>query len=172
MHSLLMVSDNHGDQQIITDLISIYQDEVDYLLHLGDSENDDSHPHWQKMIPIKGNNDRGSGYIEETVINLSSAKVFATHGHLYGVQWGLEELCQRAQEKDCSFAAYGHTHQARVEQVNGVIAINHGSISRPRGNINEKLYAILTVDGKDYQLDYYDYHHRPYEALAYQGSLE
>lgn len=168
---ILLVSDNHGDEAIIEDLIAIYQDDVDYMVHLGDSESPDDHTCWKHMIPIKGNNDWGPGYIEETVVHLAGMKLFASHGHLYQVNDSLGPLSLKAAEKGCQLAAYGHTHRPRVEKVNGVLTINPGSISRPRGPIQDKLYAILQLDGKAYQLDYYTDNHRLYEPLSCSGVL-
>lgn len=171
MRHLLIVSDNHGERQALEDLLSIYQDEVDYFLHLGDSEFSDLDKLWQEMIPIKGNNDFGEGYIEETVIGLADHRIFACHGHLYDVYQQRNALAQRAKEKSCQIACYGHTHVPLVENIDDVLLINPGSIARPRGTIQKKLYAILSLEGKNYYIRYYDDNHREYEVLSCEGHL-
>ena len=34
----LVVSDNHGDRQILVDLVNHFQEQVDLFIHCGDSE--------------------------------------------------------------------------------------------------------------------------------------
>ena len=172
LKKLLIVSDNHGDRQSIEDLIHIYEDEVDQMLHLGDSMFDDLDKVWQKMIPIKGNNDTGEGYIKNTIVTLGQAKIFASHGHKLDVQKTRKNLTEIAKEKGCQFACYGHTHTAKVEEIDGVLAINPGSISMPRGPISKKLYAILSLDeDSHYQVNYYDHNHLEVKELSTAGSF-
>lgn len=169
---MLIVADNHEDRQPIEDLIHIYEGEVDHMLHLGDSMFPDLDKVWQQMIPIKGNNDSGEGYIEQTVVCLGEAKIFATHGHQLDVGKSRGKLAEKAKEKNCQFACYGHTHETKVEEIDGVLVINPGSISQPRGPVPRKLYAILSVDeDRHYQLEYYDHNHREVKELSASGEF-
>lgn len=169
---MLIVADNHEDRQPIEDLIHIYEGEVDHMLHLGDSMFPDLDKVWQQMIPIKGNNDSGEGYIEQTVVCLGEAKIFATHGHQLDVGKSRGKLAEKAKENNCQFACYGHTHEAKVEEIDGVLVINPGSISQPRGPVLRKLYAILSIDeDRHYQLEYYDHNHREVKELSASGEF-
>lgn len=169
---LLLVSDNHEDRQSIEDLIHIYEDDVDQMLHLGDSMFDDLDKIWQKMIPIKGNNDTGAGYIKNTVVSLGQAKIFASHGHKLDVYNTRAKLAEEAEKRGCQFACYGHTHVAMVEEVDGILVINPGSITLPRGPVAKKLYAILSVnEDRRYQLNYFDHNHLEVKELSASGKF-
>lgn len=172
LKKLLIVSDNHEDRQSIEDLIHIYEDEVDQMLHLGDSMFNDLDQVWQKMIPIKGNNDRGEGYIKNTIVSLGQAKIYASHGHKLDVQKTREKLAEEAKKNGCQFACYGHTHIAKVEEIDNILVINPGSITLPRGPLPKKLYAILSVDeDRHYQLHYYDHNHTEVKELSAAGNF-
>ena len=59
---------------------------------------------------------------------------FVTHGDVYGVSWGEEELVSRAQEMGADVVFYGHTHcpAYHVYESEGVTVFNPGSIALPR----------------------------------------
>ena len=51
----LVVSDNHGDRDILVDLVDRYRSEVDIFFHCGDSELEASDPLWDTFQVVQGN---------------------------------------------------------------------------------------------------------------------
>ena len=71
---------------------------------------------------------------KEDVFELGDHVAFVTHGDVYGVSWGEEELVSRAQEMGADVVFYGHTHcpAYHVYESEGVTVFNPGSIALPR----------------------------------------
>lgn len=64
---------------------------------------------------------------------------------MYSVKTTLSRLAKRAKELDCRIALYGHTHEARESEIDGVTLINPGTLSR----YADKSYSYLVInDGK------------------------
>ncbi|HGT1373043.1 TPA: metallophosphoesterase family protein [Enterococcus faecium] len=78
----LVVSDNHGDRDILVDLVDRYRSEVDIFFHCGDSELEASDPLWDTFQVVQGNCDYGPGFEQKKVIQTGQDTVFMTHGHL------------------------------------------------------------------------------------------
>ena len=54
-------------------------------------------------------------------------KVFATHGHRYGVKSTMDSLLNSAHFSGAQLVLYGHTHAARIDYVSGMTVVNPGS---------------------------------------------
>lgn len=94
---------------------------------------------------VAGNNDWYSDLPDDAVFPLGCHMVFLTHGHRHGIRRGLGILSQYARERGCDVCFYGHTHVAHEEICAGVLCMNPGSLSEPRGDIGLPAYAVLTV---------------------------
>lgn len=133
MTKIIVVSDSHNNRQGLEKLHDLFA-ENDAIIHLGDVSADGNYlktayPH-QQVTVINGNCDPVKLGENECVLEIEGVKLFLTHGHLYGVKYSLDKLCYRAQELGCTVALYGHTHNARIDQVGNVTAINPGCMSR------------------------------------------
>jgi putative phosphoesterase len=130
-----VVGDTHGSPEALQKIFASFSD-VELFFHTGD--------HWQdglkiekKMgIPVytvKGNCDRGemSG---ELFIELNNKKFFVTHGHQYGVKYGLDVLASRAMQLKADYCIFGHTHKPVIEKMDEIWYLNPGSIIWPRGS--------------------------------------
>ncbi|GGB03835.1 metallophosphoesterase [Macrococcus hajekii] len=148
----VIVSDNHGMEHILTDIKVIHED-ADYFIHLGDSEFSPENLELKDYITVKGNCDY-NGFDNERVIE-GELNAFMTHGHLYSVNTSRESLSAAARAAGCVIALYGHTHIRRVEEIDGVLCINPGSIAQSRSEERET-YAVLS----DKELLFYDQNHR------------
>ena len=96
-----------------------------------------------KCIRLRGNCDLS--YAEDEVtIDTGTMSVFCCHGHQYGVYSDLKRLAARARELGCKVALYGHTHTARVEEVDGVRTVNPGAIA----DYVSPSYAYLVINGE------------------------
>lgn len=81
-------------------------------------------------------------------LTVCKTKILLTHGHIFGADFGSEMLADFARQNGCKIAVYGHTHVPYREELNDVMLVNPGSLSRPRGN-SEKGFArlMLTKNG-------------------------
>ncbi|EHL95577.1 phosphodiesterase family protein [Lentilactobacillus parafarraginis F0439] len=166
---ILVVSDSHGDRQIIADLLSRYVDDVTAICHCGDSELPMNDPLAAKMTIVKGNMDTAPFPNDELVV-MGGRRLLVTHGHLQQVNQGLLNLELFAKSRNANVVMFGHTHQLGVTMDQGILFINPGSISQPRGQYAAigGTYAILTIDGDHYGVDYYNRQFQPVDQLRFR----
>jgi len=141
---ILIMSDSHGLTSEIIDIKNRHQDEVDLMLHCGDSELPYDCEELSGFIGVKGNCDFGSSLPDEVIEDLHGTTLYMTHGHLYNVKMSLMNLKYRAIETNAKIACYGHSHIAGAELIDGVVLINPGSIRLPVLR-RQKTYAILEI---------------------------
>ncbi|ULG71252.1 YfcE family phosphodiesterase [Macrococcus brunensis] len=157
----VVVSDNHGMTNILTDIKSIHHD-ADYYIHLGDSEFTRENPEIRDYVAVMGNCD--GLWFDKTAVIEDKQGAFLTHGHLYSVNAGREQLAEAAEAAGCRFAFYGHTHVRKIEEIDGVICINPGSIAQSRSEEPETYLVI-----EDDLLTFYDQQHRIYAKEQLKG---
>lgn len=146
MKTIVVLSDTHGARAVVEEMMPIFA-EADYIVHLGDGAGDMrevSAKYPEKTFVCKGNCD-GVPALYEYTLEVERARIFLCHGDRYGVKRGVGELIKRAKEEDCSVALYGHTHQAEVREVDGVLTVCPGTAHSPKWAGGS--YAYLTVQG-------------------------
>lgn len=163
----LVVSDNHGDRNILVDLFANYQGKVDYIFHCGDSELAFEDELWNQAFVVTGNCDYDSRYKKNQLVDTGMDRIYMTHGHLSDVRFGITQLGIEAQAADASIVLFGHTHQIGCEKVGSRLFLNPGSISQPRGPIQEKSYAIIESTEKEYSVQYYNRAFQPIPDLFF-----
>ncbi len=129
MTKIIVVSDSHGDVRGIESLRSLFL-ENDYLIHLGDGANDTKPLRMEqpeKVYACCGNNDPFCLYPDEDELDIEGVKIFFCHGHKYGVKSGLGNLAKAAKKRGAQIALYGHTHEAKITEIDGVTLINPGA---------------------------------------------
>ena len=151
----LIVSDNHGNRQVIEQLFAHYKNEVDEIIHCGDSELPSSDPLWQGVHVVTGNCDYDSGYQTSLTIETPLDRILVTHGHLYDVRFGLHRLSLKSLEEKANLVFFGHTHMIGCEKVGNTLFLNPGSIAQPRGPIQEKSYCIVESTEDAWKIQYY-----------------
>lgn len=130
---ILAVSDSHGDFQSFHRLVRA-QTKAEVVLFLGDGEeefNDIKILFPEKMfIGVKGNNDWGSSLpvFEERVIE--GKRIFMTHGHTYGVKFGLSRLIEEGKKRGADIVLFGHTHVPHISYKDGMYVMNPGALHR------------------------------------------
>ena len=151
----LIVSDTHGDVTALDELVKRYRAGVDLVIHLGDHLVDFNEVMrdfpTRAGIGVLGNCDFASMYLNaryEGSFSAEERRIFYSHGHKYNVKYGSEYIVSNAKLNKCDIVLYGHTHVRACEELNGVLVINPGSLSRPRDG-ERGSYAILTVNGKN-----------------------
>ncbi|MDD2401819.1 MAG: metallophosphoesterase [Clostridia bacterium] len=139
-----IIGDTHGSKKSLNEIIAAFSD-VKLFLHTGDHWQDGYYLEQKTGIPVytvKGNCDNGE-MSTEIVFTLKDKKFFLTHGHLYGVKYGLKALEERAMELHVDYCIYGHTHRTFMEKVNDVWFLNPGSIT---WNREEQNYAGILLE--------------------------
>lgn len=161
----LVVSDNHGDREILVELANRYRDEVDAMFHCGDSELEPTDAIWQDFVVVRGNCDYSDEFPESIVKKIGDDTIYMTHGHLANVRMDLTTLAFQAEQAQATIALFGHTHILGAERHNKVLFLNPGSIRLPRGPIQIKTYAIIESTPEKYDVQYFDRTHEPIEKL-------
>jgi len=164
MKKILVVSDNHFQDQPLEDIVRQHYD-VDYFVHCGDSEWQPDAALLQKFIAVRGNNDFAL-LPENEIVNIEGCRVLAVHGHKQGVFnfgeypniRGSEKLVSYAHnEYDANVVFYGHTHVPEAHVDRGVFVLNPGSLNFPRSmSMRIPTYAIVTIDDEHVSARFYE----------------
>lgn len=152
---IAVFSDSHGRVDLLRQGLSAAASKglVDCFLFLGDGLSDflsltslmAEHNPMAQRVAIMGNCDLPRpGAHREKVIDLAGRLLFACHGNMYGVKMGDGRLIAAALDRGCAIACYGHTHIPIVEEKEGLLLVNPGSIGAPHGGGNT--YAL--IDGE------------------------
>ncbi|MGT2910422.1 metallophosphoesterase [Streptococcus cameli] len=164
--TILVMSDSHGNRSVVEDIKHHYLGKVDALFHNGDSELPADDPIWQGIHVVNGNCDYYGGYPDKLVTLVGDVRIAQTHGHLYRINYTWQILDYWAQEEEADICLYGHLHAAHAEKRGRTLFLNPGSVLQPRGPIQEKLYALITITDQAYQVRYYTLDHQLYEPLT------
>ncbi len=156
MTKIGLVSDSHGDLNKLQEAINQMGD-VDLIIHMGDYISDADEIRTWVNIPVmavKGNMDSYEQNRPDFIkTNVEDFTLYIAHGNRENVKWGKEEFAQKAKMNGADIGIFGHTHKKHLEKLNSVILINPGSVSLPSDD--SKSYAILTLDGKDLDCEFY-----------------
>lgn len=171
MPKVLIMSDSHGLTEEVTEVKERHRDEVDAMLHCGDSELSYDSDELQDFHYAKGNCDFEAEMENDQVVTVGDVTFLVTHGHLYQIKSTLMPLSYRAEEVGAQVACFGHSHIAGAEKVNGTLFINPGSLRLPRDR-EEPTYAILEWDTTDdVQLQFYHVNGEPMADLKLETTL-
>ena len=131
MKTITIFSDTHGNKTLLKKCQQICN-ECDLILHAGDGNCDvfSIDGAYEKAIIVDGNCDGGFAGCHEQIIEIEQKRILLTHGHLFGVKTSLKTLVAYAKSKECNVVIYGHNHKMRVEEIDGVLTINPGTLSR------------------------------------------
>ncbi|MCQ2490839.1 MAG: YfcE family phosphodiesterase [Ruminococcus sp.] len=149
---IIVISDTHGNYNALSSVF-LRNSDADWFIHLGDGEREldrfiIEHPEYtEKVLHAAGNCDAGSlspGYVELPLLN--GHKLFATHGHIFGVKGGLGRLRMCAASRDCDIVLYGHTHVRFSTFEDGTYIMNPGSASCPHDGTKPSFGTIDVSD--------------------------
>lgn len=123
----MVLSDTH--KRITAPLALLRRDRtITHILHLGDHADDagELHKHCpgRLLFSVRGNCDMLCRAPEELLLNLCGWRIFAAHGHRYGVKSGLSHIASHAKGLGCNLVLFGHTHRRTDETVCGVRCLN------------------------------------------------
>ena len=132
---ILLVSDTHGNNEVIDRLVKKHPD-MDLYLHLGDSE---STPEMLRpFVTVKGNCDYFSDANDKFIIRTEVGYLFATHKPPLINQ-------KEAEKSGIAIICHGHTHKRRFEKIGNIVYINPGAVSFARDG-HDLSYLILKIE--------------------------
>ena len=116
----------------------------------------------EKLTVIRGNCDAEVDemisefqFHDYVLKEINGKKIYFTHGHKYNIE--------KIPYEEFEIMIYGHTHQGFIEEKEGYIFANPGSISLPKCNtahsyiiLDENKIILKDVDGKVIQEYEYD----------------
>ena len=145
---VLIVSDTHGMDKNFEKVI-MREAPVDVVIHCGDIEG--SEDYYEVLCEcqtyfVRGNCDLSSPLSSEIVFELCGYRIMVTHGHYYGVSMGLDWLMEDARERKVDIVMYGHTHRPDLQEEDGLIVLNPGSLSLPRQKGRKPTYLIMEIN--------------------------
>ena len=148
IRKILVISDSHGFEGNVRKLAERIKD-IDLLIHLGDFES--GLHRIESMVncdicAVPGNNHFGSGLEQDRVVEINNHRFFLTHGHKYGVYYGLYGLYNKEKENNCDVVLFGHTHKPIIKYMDDITFVNPGSISLPRQNYKEPTFLTIDFD--------------------------
>jgi len=141
MMRILLVSDSHRSD-LFLDIINYEQ--ADRVFHLGDSEFKHSELYMFNGF-VQGNCDFDQKIPKVLINDLQTLRIFMTHGHLYGVNYGSTDIVCETIKNNCNIAIHGHTHVVKAEVVDKVLVLNPGSIKQSRCSYPES-YMLMIID--------------------------
>lgn len=145
---ILVVSDTHGRDENLETVV--YREApFDMLVHCGDVEGREIFIEALAEVPcciVSGNNDFFSDLPREEEIEIAGKKFLVTHGHYYGVSIDETGVVEEARSRNCDGVMFGHTHRPILEMIDGILAINPGSLSYPRQMGRRPSYVVLETD--------------------------
>ena len=127
MSKIAVISDTHGSIENIRLFLPRLKG-VDALYHLGDHAEDA--PDLARILNSV-----------QYVVNWHGKRILLLHGHTV---FGRQHLFYAARQENCDAVLFGHSHVASIETYEGVLMVNPGSLSRPRGGKGPSM-ALLTL---------------------------
>ena len=127
---LLILSDSHGYLFFLEQILQRERD-ADMIVHLGDG-GDDLMPlaeltSGKPVYHCRGNCDSAVyGFPDFVLTEAEGVRIFACHGHRYGVKYGLQNLYFAAREQNAKLCLFGHTHQPFSDFDGDLYMVNPG----------------------------------------------
>ena len=145
---LLVIADTHNSSRRMLE-VALRERDADACIFLGDGLAGADvlttlfSP--SAIYSVQGNCDYDSSEYEDRLVPFCHTLFFITHGHRYGVKYGLEQLWQAAHEAGASVALFGHSHTPLYEYDRGIHLFNPGSLSMPRSEAGPT-YGVITLE--------------------------
>ena len=147
--NILVISDTHGNVEVIKQLLENYRGMVSAVVHLGDHARDmlsfaKADKDSDMYHIVNGNVETSGSVYNERVIEMAGKRLFITHGHPYDVKTSLDNLIYKAQELQVDACLFGHTHVALNLVEKGILFFNPGSPTYPRPG-QDRGYGLLSI---------------------------
>ena len=145
---ILIFSDSHGATKLMAQIVAKLAEHINCVMFLGDELRDinrvasDFPSLAFYMVP--GNCDFSSSLPKELIAEAGGKRFFLTHGDRFGIKSGYERIEAAAAAAKADVCLFGHTHVPIVYEKNGIVFLNPGSITEPRG-ARGKTYAVIEI---------------------------
>lgn len=149
---LLVVSDTHGDSQGLVAVLRVLGRSVGALIHLGDGSNDlkaaaRTGVPMPPVFGVRGNMDSEATQPLARILDAGGLSVLTVHGHRFPLGEGTAALAHAARDAGAQAVFFGHTHVPLVDEREGVLVLNPGSLSRPRGPWGPSFAVVEAREG-------------------------
>lgn len=151
---LLVVSDSHHDIRYLAIALRRFAAKVDLVAHLGDGVEDlgpaagRARVALPRVEAVRGNGDDPEPDLwPRRLIGSSELPILMLHGHVEGVGEDFGRALYAAQASGAKLLLFGHTHRPFMEEYHGLLAVNPGSISRPRGRERPSFAVVDAPEG-------------------------
>jgi len=144
---VLIVSDTHGHEKTLKALLKKIKP-IDMLVHCGDVEGGENYIRRMADCPVQmvaGNNDFFCELPREEEFHIGKYHVLLTHGHYYYISMGTQLLKEDAKARGFDIVMFGHTHRPCLEQEDGIVLLNPGSLSYPRQEGRCPSYILMEI---------------------------
>lgn len=159
---VLVISDSHGQADRLNQIV--HQVAADHVIHCGDFCTEKSQLPQGSLTVVRGNCDYEQ-VAEEEVWEARGFRFYITHGHRYQVKSSPLSIRYRGEEVGAQVVCFGHSHLPYCEQAGGILYINPGSISQPRG-FPVPTYACLDIEPQQIYVTYYQIDGQPVKQLG------
>lgn len=141
MTKLGVIADSHRNKRRLALALEEMKD-CRYILCLGDHDSDmeDAEGVGDRLRAVCGNCDPFSSSPCVQYLQVENVRLMMTHGDAYGVKYSLTRLFLKAKSENVRVALYGHTHERRADEQDGVLLLNPGALKDGK-------YLILEIDG-------------------------
>lgn len=133
-----IISDTHGNLASIRQAVAA-AGSVEMWLHAGDYCTDGNSLSEFTGLPViaaAGNCDgRNAPAKMDEFIEVAGKKIWLTHGHRYGVKYGITELIYWGKQFEADVIIYGHTHIPDISWQDNILIVNPGSAGEPRNRL-------------------------------------
>ena len=151
------MSDTHGDASGLVAVLGRLGRSVQALVHLGDGAADveaamRSGCPMPPSYAVRGNVDPDWSIPPTRRIAVNDMVVLAAHGHHYPSD-SLEPMVRAARSQGARGFLFGHTHVPFWRDADGILLLNPGSLSRPRGPWGASFAVLEAPAGSSGQLD-------------------
>ena len=143
-----IVSDTHRMEKYINRIIP-YLKECDLIIHAGDNFADSKYIYQmtqKDIIAVKGNCDF-ENVEDEIIFDIEDKTILLCHGDNYGVKYGIDAIEEKAKDVCADIVIFGHTHIPIECKRDGILYLNPGSISIPRGNSSRQFILMNISNG-------------------------
>lgn len=154
----LVVSDTHMYNDIFENITKHFYEQVDIMIHCGDSSLPCHDPLLKGYHVVRGNHDT-----LEFPDKIILGNVLITHGHLFHVYHGYQELLDFCHQHHIKYCFHGHTHVPTYQIIEGIHFINPGSTMMNRGSYGFGTFALVSIE--DDKIDVHFYHHTTFEEV-------
>ena len=152
-----LISDTHIPDRariLPQNVINAFSD-VDLILHAGDLTSPKVIDELEDIAPVmavQGNMDRANGINlpKAKVIDAEDLRIGLVHGEVYP-RADTQQLLYLAKELNVDILVSGHSHQPKIEQLEGILLLNPGSPIVPR--LADRTVMLLEINNKEVDVE-------------------